>query len=1111
MVTKKDIQFGAHARTDVTMAQRGYTTYRQDIEFTYTFRNFFHPFVGELVEKLNRESLSGMLDPDFHQELADDFGDFFDDFYSTPQNSQEFRDQHDDIEKLVRIIAPKKAIELLPSEPYAVYNWELLFHIPITIAVHLSKNQRFAEAQRWFHFVFDPTSNDVDVPTPKRFWKFLAFRDEIETTGIDQLLALLSKSDLNDTEEANRASILEGFNAIRKNPFQPHAVARTRKLAYQYSVVMKYLDNLIAWGDNLFRQDTIESINEATQRYVMAANLLGTRPQRIPKRGVSQPKTFKDLRDAGLDEMGNALVDLEGKFPFNLGMPGTGVPDPEADTALFGIGRTLYFCIPRNDKMLGYWDTVGDRLFKIRNCMNIGGVVRQLALFEPPLDPGMLVKAAAAGIDIGSVVGGLNQPVGPVRSLLLIQKALELCGEVRGLGGALLSAIEKGDSERMALLRQGHEIKIQEMSQEVRFLQWKQAQEASESLLKGRASALERYRFYQRLLGLTPDEEMAPDTFPLDRRELSEENFDEAYSALVGQYEKAVPVQAFSKLTLAGEASPASQSGVSGQGKLYLNANENADLNIHGPQAQTNQQLAGGLKQAASVLALIPQFPVNLHFWGLGATVEFGGDQLSKAAAIGADISELFATMESTSAAQASKTAGFERRADDWMQQSNLAARELMQTGRQLISSLIAEQIAHHEYLNTKKQIEHSQEVDRFLHDKFSNEELYAWMQGETSRLYYEYYRFAYDTARKAEQGMKRELMRPEVDAADYVKFNYWDSGRKGLLSGEALYLDVKRMEMAYHENNKREYELTKNVSLRQLNPVALLALKAEGVCEVTLPEWLFDLDGPGHYMRRIRNVSLSIPSVTGPYTSVNCTLTLLKSSLRKSPTLTADEYVRQGSEDSRFVDYFGTVQSVVTSSANNDSGMFETNLRDERILPFEGAGAESTWRLELPKTFRQFKYDTISDVIFHVLYTARQGGETVQKKAVSNLNDLVANANGAGLALLFNLKHDFPTQWHQLVTGGGDLSATIKRDFFPYFTVDRDIAIEAIELYEGAARPVTPVGLDDSAALSDLSTTLNDTGASVLSLAPDGMLQDPDPQANISVVIRYTIGPATP
>src|SRR3982751_2778828 len=99
---------------------------------------------------------------------------------------------------------------------------------------------------------------------------------------------------------------------------------------------------------------------------------------------------------------------------------------------------------------------------------------------------------------------------GPVRCLILIQKALELAGEVRGLGNALLSAIEKGDAEHLALVRQRHEIQIQQMAQEVRFLQWKQAEESTESLLRSRGSALERYRYYQRLLGLTPDNNAAP-------------------------------------------------------------------------------------------------------------------------------------------------------------------------------------------------------------------------------------------------------------------------------------------------------------------------------------------------------------------------------------------------------------------------------------------------------------------------------------------------------------------------------------------------------------------------------------------------------------------------
>src|SRR4029453_8281242 len=86
-----------------------------------------------------------------------------------------------------------------------------------------------------------------------------------------------------------------------------------------------------------------------------------------------------------------------------------------------------------------------------------------------------------------------------------IQKALELCGEVRSLGGALLAALEKGDGERLALLRQGHEVQLQKMAQEVRFLQWASAQETTNSLIANRAAPLERLHYYQRLLGLPAD------------------------------------------------------------------------------------------------------------------------------------------------------------------------------------------------------------------------------------------------------------------------------------------------------------------------------------------------------------------------------------------------------------------------------------------------------------------------------------------------------------------------------------------------------------------------------------------------------------------------------
>jgi Tc toxin complex TcA C-terminal TcB-binding domain len=1018
------------------------------LENIYTFYNYFHPFVSELLEQLNKKSIDGLLDVNFHQELNE-----------KAANKNFFKNTHD-LNQEIEVKGFPKEIDVSENGAYAAYNWELFFHVPLTIAVHLSKNQRFAEAQRWFHYIFDPTSNDEGGEAPWRFWKFLRFRRKEDVKQIDELLRIFSEPGGEDAEL--KECILGGYEDIRKNPFQPHLVARTRHLAYQYCVVMKYLDNLIAWGDSLFRQDTIETINEATQLYVLAANLLGPRPQRIPPPGRVRPKTFRQLRNEGLDKLGNALVALEAEFPFNLYLPHTEGVDTDAVNPLFGIGRTLYFCIPHNDKLLSYWDTVADRLFKIRHCMNIEGVVRQLPLFEPPIDPGMLVKAAAAGIDISSMVSGLNQPLAPVRSALLIQKALEICGEVRGLGASLLSAIEKSDGEALSLLRQRHEINIQQLAQDVRYLQWKDAEEATESLLKSLASTLERYKHYQRLLGKKEEDLAELESLVLERRELTEDNFDEVYGELVGQYDSELELEAYPPLVIKGASNPSNQSGANGQGHLYLNTGEDADLNIRMPLAHKKQEDAISKDELYGYLGLLPNLGVDFEFWGIGGHLEFGGPALAAVGRILAGKDRAEADKESYRGTRASKTASYERRTEDWILQNNLAARELMQMGRQIISSLIREQITRREYDNLKTQIEQAREVDRFLREKFTNQELYGWMQGELSKLYYEYYKFAFDIARQAERTMKHELMRPELDSMSFIKFNYWDGGRKGLLCGETLHLDLKRMEMAYHEHNKREYELTKHVSLRQLDPLALLTLKATGACEMTIPEALFDLDCPGHYMRRIKSVSLSIPAVTGPYTSINCTLSLLRSSLRRSPLLQGDQYERDSSEDGRFVDYFGAIQSVVTSNAGNDSGLFETNLRDERFLPFEGAGACSAWRLELPAVFRQFDYDTIADVILHLRYTAREGGSSLRNAAVT---DLETRIQALGSVRLFSVRHEFPAEWAkfknlQLETAPpfGELTFTLREEHYPFWSRERHNVVNGVEIFARTDQDIVQV-----------------------------------------------------
>jgi hypothetical protein len=286
---------------------------------------------------------------------------------------------------------------------------------------------------------------------------------------------------------------------------------------------------------------------------------------------------------------------------------------------------------------------------------------------------------------------------------------------------------------------------------------------------------------------------------------------------------------------------------------------------------------------------------------------------------------------------------------------------------------------------------------------------------------------------------------------------------------------------------------------LRQLDPLALLTLKATGTCQVTVPEWLYDLDCPGHYMRRIKSAAISIPSVVGPYTGVNCTLSLLRSSLRKSSG-TGDGYARQGSEDERFVDYIGAVQSIVTSSGQNDSGMFETNLRDERFLPFEGAGAESTWKLDLPKDYRVFDHDTISDVIVHVRYTARQGVDSTRVRTA--LHDLFQQTNQAGLVLLFSLRHDFPTEWSAFVNGSGDLSVQLRKDHFPYMVQSERVAIDALELYAQDATTKVAVTAD----LTNVANDLNGSDhVSELSITGDDRVLKRDTE-QVFLIVRYRL-----
>ncbi|MFF8610711.1 neuraminidase-like domain-containing protein [Streptomyces sp. NPDC015346] len=1033
---------------------------------------FFHPHLSTFVERLERQGPAGLFSLDTQS-------------LTTPPFADAFRP----VAGRVLEPHPGHGVDFDPGGAYSGYNWELFFHVPLLLATRLSRHQRFAEAQRWFHYVFDPTDDSPEGGS-RRFWRVKPLR-ETGPESLEDLFARITPGERNSPEEQR---VVDQLRALAEHPFQPHRVARLRPAAYQKYVVMRYLDNLIAWGDQLFTRDTIESINEATQLYVLAARLLGKRPETVDRAARSAAQSFAELRPR-LDEAGNALADLENRLPFASLIPPLPGSAPTGVSVLLGMGRALYFCIPQNDKVLRYWDVVEDRLFKIRHCMNISGVVRQLPLFEPPLDPALLVRAAAAGVEIADVVADLAAPAPRHRFRVLLRRAIEMCAEVQTFGAAMLAAQEKKDGEALAAMRARHENSLLEAMTVIKDWQIAEADAAVGALRAARDTAIHQLFHYSRLLGEQPptvaEEPQPPDTpktrpsvggtplyTPTGRFELSDGGKISIAGEAIGAAGGLVSGPLGAAVGAAIGAAAGSVDVVSLQSGAKMLTYEQDEL--FQAFLATTHAMAGAVAEGiAPLLNLIPQFEIAVKPVGVGGGAVLGGMALAAGATSVAKVLDAVGRWHAFKSSLAQKLAGVVWREQDHAYQRNSAVHHIAQTDREMIAAQIRKALGEAERDVHTLQIEQAAEAERFLKDKYTDEELYGWMERESAALYLRAFQLAQDLAKQAERSYRFELGITDATGpqspSPVAEAGSWDSLRKGLLAGDRLHLALRRLERAYEEQSTRELELTRHISLLQLDPEALLRLRATGSCEFEVPETLFDLDFPGHYFRRVKTVSLSVPCVAGPYTGVSGTLTLLANRLRARATGGSTYAERTEENDPRFVRDLVPIQSIATSGGQNDGGMFELDFRDDRYLPFEGAGAISRWRFELPADFRQFDYDSISDLIMHVRYTARDGGAPLRERAVESLRETFSGEGAepgtpAVLTRMISVRHEFPDAWHRFLNtpAGAErlLSLPVSKRRFPYFAARGEVSVTRLSVFStGTALPEFRLSIKDPVA----------------------------------------------
>ncbi len=1025
----------------------------------YLFETFYHPHVTDYIKMLNSHGIEGLMRPDF---VAGSGPWEKIQYYPDTMN---FAGNYTPSWTWVDFNYPQSTINFEYSGAYSIYNWELFFHLPMMMAQKLSANKQYFDARRWYHYIFDPTSQvNMDFtgvsPDSRKYWKFFKFFQKASGTidTLDSFLALVHSGSL---------AACDQVTASKNNPFQPYAIARMRIEAFMKNVLMKYLDNLIAWADDLFMQDTIESINEATNLYITAANILGKKPTSVPQRVTTRKYSYRELVTTsgfGYDSLGEASVPLESYID-----PGPSHVGGSTGFASAGATNVSYFCMQPNDKLLSYWDVVADRLFKIRHCQNIEGAVQKLPLFDPPIDPGMLVRAAAAGLSAGDLISG-SVNASNYRFTYLLQKANEFCGDVKALGSALLSAIEKKDAEDLACIRSGQEIAVQKA---MLLLKQIQLEEASANLVAAFASketAVNKQKYYKELvdggiMSKTENKHIIAAKIAIGLQTAA--TIVEGVAAVVG----------------------------------FIPSPKVAPMGV-GVEAHTGS-MAGGLSSVASTI--------------------------NTAAAVSSAIGAISQTI-----------GGYERRMREWAFQKDSSDFEIRQLEKQIDAAQIRVEIAQKEIENQQLQFNNSSEVDQFMRTKYTNAELYTWMKGQITGIYFQAYKMALTLAKTAEKCYQNELPKGALGAVGFIKAGAWDSLRSGLLAGEKLQFDIRTMENAYMQENNRTLELTKHISLGTYFTEKLLTLKATGSCSISIPEELYDLDYPGHYYRIIKTVSLTIPCVAGPYATVPCKLTLSNSQVRVVDSSASTSAFRTLS--------VSPCKSIATSTAQNDNGMFDFNFKDERYLPFEGHGAISQWSFDLGGALPSlhvsgsssmdilpFDYNSISDVILHVKYTAIEGVSSFKQSQADNLRDKIAAhiygtypGSGTGLELtrLFSLKHEFPNEWFAyvkaasatVVTGSPTMDVVLTTDHFPYFSKGHNTVLTGFyfvaRLKKGIAVVATKVegyhsgSTSNTVTLATLPATSVSSGAATMSGTPH-TINDTVTGGNLPVSLAFKHGTA--
>ena len=358
------------------------------------------------------------------------------------------------------------------------YTWELFFHVPFLIANRLLAEQRFDEAEQWFKRIFSPAgyrkadgSLDMIGSSP-RYWNVRPLQQDTAWNP-----------------------------SSPENTDDPDLIAAADPMHYKLAVYLRWLELLLARGDQLYRQQNRDSLTEAKMWYVQALQLLGPRPKMPLLLNWADPT----LDEASVDNSVSLklLENLFGANPTALA-PGL-VGQIQVENGPFKA--------PFNDAVLDYWRRLEQRLFNLRNNRSIDGQPLILPLFEPPVSPTELQQARQAGdgSDPAPSMAGLG--LWTQRFPLLLERARTAVQQVIQFGANLQGILERRDADSLGVLQQTQQGALLGMANEVHLANIAALEHNLASLRANRVGIEQRRLHYARLYDrhITHNEQRALD------------------------------------------------------------------------------------------------------------------------------------------------------------------------------------------------------------------------------------------------------------------------------------------------------------------------------------------------------------------------------------------------------------------------------------------------------------------------------------------------------------------------------------------------------------------------------------------------------------------------